>query len=122
MQVCMRLQPDQIAELSAKIEQAMGDKPWNFSALAARLPEGSKVHVSQVSRICRGKFRTLSGNVVQVCKALNVSLDGVVSPPPRSTDPLQREIERNALALWDRTPEGADRVVRLLRQLSEFRR
>lgn len=77
----------------------------------------SGVHSSQVSRICRGEFRTLSSNVMQICKALNVDETGRFEI---AAD--QQRLEAGVIAVWDRTPQDARRILRFLRQLGELRR
>lgn len=46
----------------------------NYSQVGEKLG----VHASQVSRICRGEFRTLSQNVVRVCSTLSLSIAGFI--------------------------------------------
>ncbi|WP_415014851.1 helix-turn-helix domain-containing protein [Brevundimonas sp.] len=79
------------------------------------------VDPAQVSRICRGEFKTLSANVMQICMFLGV-------PEPHHTLPgmdvnqHRRRLEAGVLEMWDRTPQDAERILRLLRQLTELRR
>jgi hypothetical protein len=79
------------------------------------------VHASQVSRICRGQFRTLSHNVVQVCRALGLEGEALGSRPP-ADEILAGRLKAGVLELWDQTPEDAERLIRLLRQLADLRR
>lgn len=75
------------------------------------------VHGSQVSRICRGEFRSLSSNVMQICKILHVDGAGEVEV---AAD--QQRLEAGVIAVWDRTPQDARRILKFLRQLGELRR
>ncbi|NOT39075.1 MAG: helix-turn-helix domain-containing protein [Alphaproteobacteria bacterium] len=112
----MKLQDQDRTRLKVALARRFADSGLNYSDIA-RI---SNVHASQVHRICSGRFQTLSHNVVQVCKAL-----GLDEPPfgkTKMTDPDQARIESTAVALWDRSREDADRIVRLLRQLSDLRR
>ena len=79
------------------------------------------VHSSQVSRICRGDFRTVSHNLVQVCKVLGVDVETVRMEEP-AQEPLARRLANSLLDIWDRTPADAERLVRFLNDLAELRR
>ncbi|MBV5268591.1 MAG: helix-turn-helix transcriptional regulator [Afipia sp.] len=46
----------------------------NFGKSYAEIGRIAGVHGSQVSRICKGEFETLSQNVVQVCKVLGLPM------------------------------------------------
>ncbi len=95
-----------LAERMTIARQARGLSNASVAKLAA-------VHPSQVGRICNGDFRTITGNVVQICKVLGLSME----PPGR---PREKEdaswvrLEASVRRLWDRTPEGAERIVRVL--------
>lgn len=85
----------------------------------AELGKAADVHSSQASRICRGQFKTLSGNVLQICRALKVAPASAKKLGARQVrvgakEKLARAAAQSVLALWDQTPEGANRVVRLL--------
>ena len=113
----MKLQDHDRARLAADLEKRFAESGINYSELSKL----SGVHASQVHRICSGKFRTLSHSVVQICKILGVA-EPSAAHGEDVPDPDQARIERTAIALWDRTHEDADRIVGLLRQLSELRR
>lgn len=81
----------------------------------------ARVHPSQVSRICRGEFKTLSHNVVQVCKALGVEIGAIMIVEP-ADDALAQSLKRSVLEVWDQTPTDAKRLVRFLHDLAELRR
>jgi hypothetical protein len=68
-----------------------------------------------VGRICRGDFRTLSHNVVQICIALQVSHRNlepatVVNEGPDGWPLLETAVNR----AWDRTPSGARDLARAI--------
>ena len=89
----------------------------------AELASTSGVDPSQVCRILAGEFVTFAGAVVKICKVLDVTPDA--DPPPRikatnRTEPSAArqvswsKVERAVRKLWDETPDGADRLVRVL--------
>lgn len=88
----------------------------------AELASASGVDPSQVCRILAGEFVTFAGAVVRICKVLNITPD---AEPPKTgattrTGPSAArraswsKVERAIRKLWDETPEGADRLVRVL--------
>lgn len=86
----------------------------------SQIAEATAIDPGQVSRICRGQFKTASASVMQICTLLNIAGDGLVSEQ-RAVEDHQRRLERGIIAIWDRTPEDAQRILRLLRRLAEFR-
>lgn len=116
MQICMKLQAEIAAKLKAEIAEAVRKSGLSYSDIA----RAATIDTSQASRICRGHFSTLSGSVLQVCRVLAVEID--MAPGTLTPDPHRSRIEAGVLELWDRSPEDADRIVRLLRQLTELRR
>jgi hypothetical protein len=116
MQICMKPQAEFVAMLKADIARAVQESKLSYSDIG----RSANIDTSQASRICRGYFSTLSYSVLQVCKVLAVETnitDRVVAP-----DPYRSRIEAGVLELWDRSPEDAERIVELLRQLTELRR
>ena len=114
MQICMKLDSEAREKLAATIQAHVAERAESFSEIGVQ----AGVHPSQASRICRGKFRTASHNVVQICKVLGVPLEGVKSSNASSH---QRKLEAAVVAVWDRSPEDADRIVRVLKELKAFR-
>ena len=99
-----------------KIEAKLAEMDTTYSDIAS----ATTVHPSQVSRICRGQFRTISHSVVQICNFLGI--DGYDVPELGKTNDLhQNRLKRAVLAIWDHTPEDANRIVRLLRQIAALR-
>lgn len=86
-----------------------------------QIAESTNIDPGQVSRICRGQFKTASASVMQICMLLNVTVDGLGSEQQAQGD-HQRRLEQGIVAIWDRTPEDAQRILKLLHQLAEFRR
>lgn len=116
MQICMKSATELAAELAEVLRERAESKGIGPAALARM----SGVDQSQVGRILGGHFVRRSQNVMQICKALGVSLEGP-APRPRYTG-YEAEIAQKALRLWDGTAEGADQLIALLEQLNELRR
>lgn len=111
----MKLDSDSIKKLKADIRARAKSRRYSEIAAAAQ------VDASQVSRICRGAFKTLSHNVVQVCMALGVETQTIKIEAP-AEPALEQRLERSLLDVWDRTPADADRLVRFLNDLAALRR
>ncbi|WP_347302145.1 helix-turn-helix transcriptional regulator [Croceibacterium sp. TMG7-5b_MA50] len=77
------------------------------------------VHPSQVGRICSGKFKTFSHNVVQICKALGVKVPRL-EPDAGETDPEWAQAQSSMRRVWDETPEGARVIARMLNAVAEL--
>jgi hypothetical protein len=111
----MKLGHEAREKLAASIAARVAERSESFAEIGSL----AGVHPSQASRICRGKFRTASHNVVQICKVLGIPLEGV--RPERGASREQRKLEAAIIAVWDRSPEDADRIVRVLKELKAFR-
>ena len=79
----------------------------------------SRVHPSQVARICSGRFRTLSHNVVQICKALGVSVPRL-EPDVDGLPPEWAAAQSSMRRIWDETPEGARTIAKLLNAVADL--
>ena len=86
----------------------------------AEIGRMAKVDQSQVWRICTGEFRTISNNVVQVCKVLGVQVE-TVQTGPVDDGASWRRLETSLRNLWDQTPKGAKRIIRILDSMAEWR-
>lgn len=116
MQICMKLNTEARRKLTKGIEVRLTEMSATYSEIAS----ATDIHASQVSRICRGQFKTISPSVVQICRFLGVDIFDV--PGLGKTNELhQKRLKRGVLEIWDRTPEDADRIVRLLRQIAALR-
>ena len=113
----MKLDQTTSLKLKSQLWTLYSESGLSFSEVG----RAAGVHPSQVSRICRGGFRTLSHNVVQVCKALGLELETVKIEAP-AVSILRQQLENSVLEIWDQTPEDAERIARFLRQLLDLRR
>ena len=117
MQICMKLNSKSRSKLKSDIRERFDASGLNYSEVG----KTAHVHSSQVSRICRGEFRTVSFNVVQVCKVLGVDVETVKIKGP-GQEPVAQRLANSLLDIWDRTPADAERLVRFLNDLAELRR
>lgn len=109
MQICVKATTSEIEILVDQMKaarRARGLSNAEIGKLAA-------VHPSQVGRICSGDVRTITGNVVQVCKVLGLSVE-TVDRPAEKDDQSWARLEASVRTLWDRTPEGAEKIIRML--------
>lgn len=109
MQNCMKATANQLESLRKRIATARAAD----AATDAAIGDISGVHPSQVGRICRGEFKTVSHNVVQVCKALGLKMESAALREA-GDDLGWLKLESSLRKLWDETPEGADRIARVL--------
>jgi hypothetical protein len=76
------------------------------------------VHPSQVGRICRGEFRTMSHNVVEVCRVLG--LDPAAAPPATESDAAWALLESSLRKLWEDSPDRAKRMTKLMEAMTKL--
>lgn len=103
------------AKIKIELKKAFERKELSYAAIAA----AADVHPSQVSRICRGEFRTLSHNVAQVCMALG--LDMSAYPVTGKTAGLESQLEQRLHKIWKRKPTVGRRLLRLLGDLETLK-
>ncbi|MCV3243574.1 transcriptional regulator with XRE-family HTH domain [Mesorhizobium robiniae] len=83
----------------------------------ADLARQSGVHVSQVSRVCRGRFRTVSQNTMRICNALGLA----VNPDSSASCQHGRLLAEAIIAVWDKTPSDAQRLLRFIESVAALR-
>ena len=98
----------------------------------AQIAEATGVDPGQVSKICRGKFETVSHSLMKVCNVLGISAElGAVSPDAATATVAEertrraaawQRLERSLRRAWDKTPEGAARLARVLDAVTEATR
>ena len=115
MHICMKVKAGAIAELQKQLAERSAAHGVTYS----KIGKSAGVHPSQVSRICRGEFKTLSQNVVQICSALGISIEGFIEA--ERADPVVARLIQGILAVWKRSDADADRITRFLEQLRELR-
>lgn len=117
MQIHMTVTLKSRRALVAEMTRRRVDLGLSYAEIARR----TGVDPAQVNRICKGQFKSLSENVMQICMFL-----GIPEPHRPLTsvdlDRHRRQLEAGVLEMWDRTPQDAERILRLLRQLTDLRR
>lgn len=78
----------------------------------------ASVHPSQVGRICAGDFKTVSANVVQVCRVLGVKVPKMVESA--KIDPEWAKTNASLRRIWDHTPQGAATIRRVLDAIADL--
>lgn len=116
MQICMKATENEISVLRARIAAARVDCALTDTQIGAAVG----VHASQVGRITRGEFRRISESVVQICKVLGLEIDAAALEPNAETAAWAK-LQASMRGLWDKTPEGADKIVRVLDTISALR-
>lgn len=116
MHICMKPSRQELNSLIQEIQQKRREQALTLADIGRM----ANVHSSHVSRICAGRFLTISNNVVQVCKVLGVQIESVASIRGE-TDHSWSQLERSLRNLWDQTPEGAKRIGRILDTIAEWR-
>ena len=115
MLICMKLTDEEIRDLRSSLSH----RRLKLGLTYADVGKLSKVHPSQVWRICAGEFRTKSNNVVQVCRVLGIKTESIAGPQ-LSDDPSWRQLEKSLRGLWDHTPEGAKRISGILDSMARL--
>lgn len=113
MLICMKPTSKEITRLQAEIRNTLKIHPISF----ADISKISGVDPSQVGRICKGTFKTFSHNVVRVCNALDVTI------PQIKPAVIEKELSKahsSLLKIWDRTPEGAVKLRRMLDTIAQL--
>lgn len=112
----MKATENEISVLRARIVAARADCALTDTQIGNLVG----VHASQVGRITRGEFRRISESVVQICKILGLEVDSTVFEPTAETVAWAK-LQASLRGLWDKTPEGADKIVRVLNTIGALR-
>lgn len=114
MLICMKLSRAEIDDLRRRLQFALKKQRLT----AAEIGRLAGVHPSQVGRICRGEFRTMSHNVMEICRVLG--LDPNAKSSPTKIDAAWAQIERNLHALWEESPDRARRMAKLMEAMTRL--
>lgn len=114
MLICMKLSRVEIEDVRKRLRSALKKQRLTVTEIG-RL---AGVHPSQAGRICRGEFRTMSYNVVQVCRVLG--LDPSLAKAATESDAAWAQLERNLRKLWDLSPDRAKQMARLLEAMARL--
>ena len=110
----MKLSRAEIEELRKRLRFALKKQRLT----AAEIGRLAGVHPSQVGRICRGEFRTMSHNVVDICRVLG--LDPSAARPATKSDAAWAQVERNLRELWEESPDRARRMAKLMEAMTKL--
>lgn len=110
----MKLNIGQVEDLARRVEQSRRDKGLTHDEIARSLA----LNQSQVSRVCAGNFASVNETVMRICIFLDVPLLGWTFP----VDSDEYRLTAGILGIWNRTPEDAKRLLRLLQSVGEIRR
>jgi len=114
MLICMKPTSKQISMLQTRIAKRMADNPVSY----ADISRATGVDPSQVSRICKGDFRTFSDNLVQICRVLKVKI-----PRIAPTDDVDREwskVHSSVNRICREHPDGAKLIGRVLDAIADL--
>lgn len=114
MLICMKLSREEIGDLRQRLHFALKKQRLT----AAEIGRLAGVHPSQVGRICRGEFRTMSHNVVEICRVLG--LDPSAARPATKRDAAWAQVERNLRELWEESPDRARRMTKLMEAITKL--
>lgn len=104
----MKLSREDIEEVRKRLRSAVRKQQLTVTEIG-RL---AGVHPSQVGRICRGEFRTMSHNVMEVCRVLG--LEPMAARPATAMDAAWAQLERDLQKLWKDSPDRARQMAKLL--------
>jgi DNA-binding Xre family transcriptional regulator len=103
-----------IKDVQEKIDNAVSVRKLSYADIAKL----SNVDQSQVSRICRGHFKTFSNNVVQVCRVLDVRVPDILRE--MAADAEWEKAQASMRRIWERTPDAAIAVTRVLDAIADL--
>jgi transcriptional regulator with XRE-family HTH domain len=87
----------------------------NNRSTQQQIASATGVHQSQVSRILRGHFRTVTPNVAKLCKYANIT------PQMKTTkNSISEELNRELVRLLDGTAKREQTVLRLLKAICDL--
>lgn len=111
----MKATENELQDLKARIVYAHERGQLNYSEIGKKCG----VHSSQVSRICRGNFKTISYNVVQVCKELGLEMTVVACDGKQ--DAGWSKVEASARRLWEKSDKNANQIAKLFNVIGGLR-
>jgi hypothetical protein len=108
-----------------KLARRIREARERFALSNSQLASLAKVDPGQTSRILDGRFRTVSGNVLQICNVLGVDpcADDGKKPTRKQSETRAAwaKLEASVRRAWDKTPQGAERLVRVIDAVAQIR-
>lgn len=120
MLICMK--PSQIER--EKLVRELTRQQARANLTQSQLSAVAKVDPSQTSRILDGQFKTMSGNVLRICKALGVDPQEAAQGSSASvakTRAAWAKLEASLRRAWDQTPQGAEHLVAVIDAVAQMR-
>ena len=122
MQIYMKPTLQERTDLRDRIAAARSSSGLSYAEIAI----STGVDPSQVSRVCRGEFATVGGAVVRICMFLDVQLDARSDLRTRPSVDQSRagwsQLNRAVHSAWDKTPEGAVRLAKVIAAVAQIAR
>lgn len=121
MLISMKPNQEERDKLAGRIRGAYEKSSYSISDLA----KAARVNAGQASRIVAGKFKTISGSVLQICTILDVDPLVAASSSQKSAGQSAQanvawaRLEASVRRAWDKTPQGAERLVKVLDAVAE---
>jgi hypothetical protein len=119
----MTLPQTTIRRISRDIGKALDSRGMSISEVS-RL---CAISQSQASRICAGKFKTVSEQVMRICMKLGIDpFADVGSAAEMATanavaEAARQKVLLGALALWDGSAEGAENLSAIFKRIAILR-
>jgi hypothetical protein len=110
----MKLSQAEIDQLSLRLRSGLEKQRLTVTEVG-RL---ARVHPSQVGRICRGEFRTMSYNVREVCRVLG--LGPAPEKPATSSDATWALLERELRELSKESPGRAKQLAKVMEAMTKL--
>lgn len=121
MLICMKPNQSEREKLVREIKRARKKSPLSNSDLAAL----AMVDSGQTFRILEGNFKTVSGNVVQICNALGINPQAGAAKMPTRKQAIEHaawaKLEASVRRAWDKTPQGAERLAAVIDAVAQVR-
>jgi transcriptional regulator with XRE-family HTH domain len=106
-------------EVCARLGEAIETERKLRGLSYALLGDQVGVDASQAFKICKGRFATINPSVIRLCATLDVKISYEGINAPRLAEATSAaQLQAAVLAAWDSTPQGAQRLKRILRALS----
>jgi transcriptional regulator with XRE-family HTH domain len=114
MQFCMKLSLADIEDVRRRLRSAVKKQQLTVTEIG----RVAGVHPSQVGRICSGEFRTMSHNVMQVCRVLGI--EPTAQKSATAMDAAWAQLESDLRKLWEESPDRARQMAKLMDAMAKL--
>jgi len=115
MHICMKATEKELTALKRDIAEARRKRVLRIADIGRM----ANVDASQVSRVVRGDFKTISSNVVQICKVLGLELETLAAPAD-GHDIGSSRLHAGVRRLYEKNPQIADRLATVLETIADL--